>query len=233
MRLTPRQAARLESLEAELDAAPADHRRVIALKATGVMFAASGVTPLERDAAAARVIAQLPSGWAKQPELAETVADLLAERLLRIPVAPLSVTPSQSSWRSSAMGYRGSRRNSSGRSPIRPTRTRRRTSSGWPRSHILSPVSESRKDVYNMCMSFGRRFQLLLDDARYERLAAAARERKVSVAVVIRDAIDLAVPADLERKRAAAAEILAVEPIAVPDVAELRQEIAEGRSGAP
>ena len=50
---------------------------------------------------------------------------------------------------------------------------------------------------------------------------------------MIRDAIDLAVPADLERKRAAAAEILAVEPIAVPDVAELRQEIAEGRSGAP
>jgi hypothetical protein len=85
MRLTPRQAARLESLEAELDAAPADHRRVIALKATGVMFAASGVTPLERDAAAARVVAQLPSGWAKQPELAETVADLLAERLATDP----------------------------------------------------------------------------------------------------------------------------------------------------
>jgi hypothetical protein len=32
MRLTPTQAARLE---AELDAAPADHRAVIALKATG------------------------------------------------------------------------------------------------------------------------------------------------------------------------------------------------------
>jgi len=45
------------------------------------MFAASGVTTLERGAAAARVVAQLPSGWAKQPELAETVADLLAERL--------------------------------------------------------------------------------------------------------------------------------------------------------
>jgi hypothetical protein len=81
VRLTPTQVARLESLEAELGAAPADHRRVIALKTTGVMFAASGVTPLERDAAAARVVAQLPSGWAKQPELAETVADLLAERL--------------------------------------------------------------------------------------------------------------------------------------------------------
>jgi hypothetical protein len=79
-------------------------------------------------------------------------------------------------------------------------------------------------------MPFVRRFQLLLDEARYERLAAAARARKVSVAVVIRDAIDLAVPADLERRRAAAAEILAAEPIRVPDVAELKQEIADGRS---
>jgi hypothetical protein len=84
-----------------------------------------------------------------------------------------------------------------------------------------------------MCMSLGRRFQLLLDEERYERLAAAARARNVSVSVVIRDAIDLAVPADLERKRAAASEILAAEPIPVPDVAELKQEIADGRSGAP
>jgi hypothetical protein len=84
-----------------------------------------------------------------------------------------------------------------------------------------------------MCMSLGRRFQLLLDEERYERLAAAARARNVSLSVVIRDAIDLAVPADLERKRAAASEILAAEPIPVPDVAELKQEIADGRSGAP
>jgi hypothetical protein len=35
---------------------------VIALKATGVMFAASGVTPLERDAAAARVVAHSFAG---------------------------------------------------------------------------------------------------------------------------------------------------------------------------
>jgi len=81
-----------------------------------------------------------------------------------------------------------------------------------------------------MCMFLVRRFQLLLDEARYERLAAAARARNVSVSVVIRDAIDLAVPADLERKRTAAAEILAAEPIPVPDVEELKQEIAAGRS---
>jgi hypothetical protein len=79
-----------------------------------------------------------------------------------------------------------------------------------------------------MCMSLGRRFQLLLDDARYERLAAAARERKVSVASVIRDAIDVAVPADLEGKRAAAKAILDADPMAVPDtVGELKAELDE------
>ena len=79
-------------------------------------------------------------------------------------------------------------------------------------------------------MSLARRFQILLDDARYERLAAAARERNVSVAAVIRDAIDLAVPADLARKREAVDGVLAAEPIPVPDVAELKREAAAGRS---
>lgn len=42
-----------------------------------------------------------------------------------------------------------------------------------------------------MCMSaLERRLQLLLDQARYERVAAAARTRGVSVSAVIRDAID-------------------------------------------
>lgn len=42
-----------------------------------------------------------------------------------------------------------------------------------------------------MCMSgFERRLQLLLDQARYERVSAAARARGVSVSAIIRDAID-------------------------------------------
>lgn len=83
-----------------------------------------------------------------------------------------------------------------------------------------------------MCMSLERRFQILLDEARYERLAAAARERKVSVASVIRDAIDVAVPADLGRKRAAASEILAAEPMSVPEtVLELKAELDELHAG--
>jgi hypothetical protein len=79
-------------------------------------------------------------------------------------------------------------------------------------------------------MSLARRFQILLDDARYERLAAAARERNLSVAAVIRDAIDLAVPADLARKREAVDDILMAEPIPAPDVSELKREAAAGRS---
>lgn len=73
-----------------------------------------------------------------------------------------------------------------------------------------------------------RRLQILLDDARYRRVAAAARERKTSVAAVIREAIDQALPVDLERKRAAWAEIKKAEPMPVPDtVAELKAELAK------
>jgi len=75
-----------------------------------------------------------------------------------------------------------------------------------------------------------RRLQILLDDARYRRLTTAARERGTSVAAVVRDAIDLALPADLAKKRAALEAILAAEPMPVPDVEELKDEIAEGRS---
>ena len=77
------------------------------------------------------------------------------------------------------------------------------------------------------------RLQILLDDARYRRITAAARERKTSVAAVVREAIDQALPVDLERKRAAADAILAAEPVPVPaTVEELKRELDEIRSGA-
>lgn len=75
---------------------------------------------------------------------------------------------------------------------------------------------------------FERRLQILLDDRRYRRVAAAARERKTSVAAVIRDAIDQALPADLAAKRAAWEELKQVEPMPVPQtVEELKAEIDE------
>ncbi len=77
------------------------------------------------------------------------------------------------------------------------------------------------------------RLQILLDDARYRRITAAARERKTSVAAVVREAIDQALPVDLERKRAAADSILGADPVAVPaTVEELKRELDEIRSGA-
>lgn len=76
-----------------------------------------------------------------------------------------------------------------------------------------------------------RRLHILLDDARYRRVAAVARERKTSVAAVIRDAIDHTLSIDPDRKRAAADALLAAEPMEVPEtVGELKAELREARS---
>ena len=74
-----------------------------------------------------------------------------------------------------------------------------------------------------MCM-LTRRLQILIDEPRYRRLRAEARERKTSVAAVIRDAIDQALPATASR-RARALRTTSAEPMDVPDVEELRAEL--------
>jgi hypothetical protein len=75
-----------------------------------------------------------------------------------------------------------------------------------------------------------RRLQILIDEERYRQLAAKARERGVSVATIVREAIDSVVRPDLARKRRAARRILAAEPMDVPDdPAELDAWIFEGR----
>jgi len=70
------------------------------------------------------------------------------------------------------------------------------------------------------------RLQILLDEARYRRLAREAGRRHTSVAAVIRDAIDEALPGSHEtRRRAAVAAILAAPAMAVPDdPGDLRRE---------
>jgi hypothetical protein len=78
-----------------------------------------------------------------------------------------------------------------------------------------------------------RRVQLLLDEPRYRKLVGEARRRQVSVAAVIREAIDQ-LPVDIGRRRAAVAELLGAEPMSVPsDPAELRRELdtAHERAG--
>ena len=80
-------------------------------------------------------------------------------------------------------------------------------------------------------MPLERRLHLLLDEARYRRVAAAARRRGTSVAAVIREAIDEALPDDRDAKRRAAEELLAADPIPVPEtVEELKREIREART---
>jgi hypothetical protein len=80
-----------------------------------------------------------------------------------------------------------------------------------------------------MCM-LERRLQILLDEARYQRVAAEARHRGVSVASVIREAIDRALPASSPRRRAAARRILDAPDMPVPpDPSELRAELDELR----
>jgi len=74
-----------------------------------------------------------------------------------------------------------------------------------------------------------RRLQVLLDDERWARLAAVARRRGVSVATVVREAIDrsLADPAAAERDEALQ-RLLAAEAVPVPrDAGELRREVAD------
>jgi hypothetical protein len=65
-----------------------------------------------------------------------------------------------------------------------------------------------------------------LDEERYERIAAAARERKVSDAAVIREAIDRGLPIDRVSKREAAQAFLADQPMTMPDPPGLKAEIA-------
>lgn len=78
-----------------------------------------------------------------------------------------------------------------------------------------------------------RRVQLLLDEVRYRKVAREATRRGVSVASVIRDAIDR-LPADADRRRDAIEAILAAQPMPLPaDPAELRRELdmAHDRTG--
>lgn len=79
-----------------------------------------------------------------------------------------------------------------------------------------------------------RRLQILLDQKRHDRLVAVARARGVSVATVVREAIDRGLSAPDDRRRAAAARLLDDAPdMPVPDVDALRAELdaVRGRRG--
>jgi hypothetical protein len=71
-----------------------------------------------------------------------------------------------------------------------------------------------------------RRLQVLIDEERHRRLEVEAARRGVSVAVLVREALDAAYPGTVAERRAAADRILHAEPMAVPDVQELRDELS-------
>lgn len=80
-----------------------------------------------------------------------------------------------------------------------------------------------------MCMPHDRRLQVRLDEDRYQRVAALARQRRTSMAAVVREAIDRELPSSDQRRRAAADRILGADPTPVPDVPELLTEIDDLR----
>lgn len=72
---------------------------------------------------------------------------------------------------------------------------------------------------------YSHRLQILLDDGRHERISAAARRRGVSVATVVREAIDRGLPADDSARRAAGRRLLQAPDMPVPAPAELKDEL--------
>ena len=79
-----------------------------------------------------------------------------------------------------------------------------------------------------------RRMQILIDEERYERLAEESRRRKVSVAEIIRESIDIALPPRWSDRVTAGAAILGAESMEVPaSIADLKAELDElrGRRG--
>ena len=74
-----------------------------------------------------------------------------------------------------------------------------------------------------------RRLQVLLDDKRYRGLEAAARRRRVSVATVVRDAIDRDLGSPALDRSAAGRRFLTAPPMEVGSVEDLLTELDQLR----
>lgn len=78
---------------------------------------------------------------------------------------------------------------------------------------------------YCMHMSLEHRLQILLDDERHQRITRLARERGVSVATVVREAIDRGLANPEGRRRAAGQRLLDAPDMDVPEPDQLREEL--------
>lgn len=74
---------------------------------------------------------------------------------------------------------------------------------------------------------------MLLDEERYQRLAEAAAERGVSVATIVREALDRGMPTSPHRRRQAGQRVLDAPDMPLPDVEDLLAELDDlrGRRG--
>ena len=81
-----------------------------------------------------------------------------------------------------------------------------------------------------MSMSFEHRLQILIDDERHRRILAVARERGVSVASVVRDAIDRGLAHPDARRQGAVERLLRAPDMPVPDVNAFRDELDAARA---
>jgi hypothetical protein len=76
-----------------------------------------------------------------------------------------------------------------------------------------------------MSMPLEHRLQILIDDERHQRIVQTARERGVSIATVVREAIDRGVTGPSARRLAAGRRLLAAADMPVPEPRELRAEL--------
>ena len=76
-----------------------------------------------------------------------------------------------------------------------------------------------------MLMLKSRRLQILVDEDQFRRLEAAAAQRKVSVAVVVREALDDKLPSAPDARRRAGEDILSAPRMPVGSPNELRDEL--------
>jgi hypothetical protein len=76
-----------------------------------------------------------------------------------------------------------------------------------------------------MSILLEHRLQILIDDKRHRRIVRAARERGVSVATVVREAIDRGLSGPSARRLAAGRRLLDAADMPVPEPHELRAEL--------
>jgi len=76
-----------------------------------------------------------------------------------------------------------------------------------------------------------RRLQVLLDEERYVRLERAAERRGISVAAVVREAIDRMFGGEEIDRQAAGEKLLSAEPMEVEGWRETKRHLADEMAG--